>query len=755
MLYPAKPDSNVERRATIVVTLLCAGILYAVMWLPAILGHVYTADDLGAFHLPLRHFYATCLASGESFAWWPNLFGGFYALGEGQAGMYHPWHLLLYRVFPLNVAWNLELLTNYPLLFAGTYFFLRRQIQRTDAALAGAALLTFSGFTLLHFMHVNAISVVAHLPWLLLAIDWALTATTAKHIRLALLAIALLTGSQLLLGYPQYVWMSWLIEGGYVLTLLARNKTAMRRLPALALAVLIGVGIGAIQLWPTHESLSLSARSNVDSTFSTSGSLHPSNVVQLVAPYLFVDRVIGRNTHELGLYCGSATLLLVVWLLASRSCLGSLKWLAGFAAGLVVAGLWLAIGQYSSLYPLLAKLPVVGSFRFPTRYLLLVYLGMSLLAAVAIVQLSRRGATSKTNRRNAIIAVWCTVAVSALLAAFAPIFWPSEYLATVVVRWVGPLVLLISAAAITLATLGYRVAVPALVVLAMVDQGVYGLSYAVLPHTKSFDSWHESNSLASIAGGNRVALDLVGTKRDGPFTGNEATASGVHRIDGYAGLIPQSQLDYRQLNALRVAGARWVYDRAADKVVGSLGTVRDEWHEVPDTMPRVRCVTEVVATDSPGASLEDINLETTALVDEGTTLEFDTHPPGTAMLVDDRPGQLGVRTTTPSRQLLVTTERFHPGWQASIAGEPVEAIRVNGDFLGCVVPAGTHDVTFQFNAGSHRYGAVVSTFSLLIAFGAFLFVPSKLFLAHPAPQEARPVIQRESQLIETQQKVLS
>ena len=37
--------------------------------------------------------------------------------------------------------------------------------------------------------------------------------------------------------------------------------------------------------------------------------------MQAVAPYLFATRVVGQNTHELGLYFGAVPLLLAVWLL--------------------------------------------------------------------------------------------------------------------------------------------------------------------------------------------------------------------------------------------------------------------------------------------------------------------------------------------------------------------------------------------------------------------------------------------------------
>ncbi len=131
---------------------------------PFFVGLVYTADDLGAFHLPLRDFYARQLAAGEPFDWMPSLYCGFNVTGEGQLGAYHPLHLLLYHCLPLGAAFDWELLLSYPCLLAGTYLLLRRLVRQPDAALLGAMTFTFSGFCLLHFVHPNAVAIVAHHP---------------------------------------------------------------------------------------------------------------------------------------------------------------------------------------------------------------------------------------------------------------------------------------------------------------------------------------------------------------------------------------------------------------------------------------------------------------------------------------------------------------------------------------------------------------------------------------------------------------
>src|SRR5918993_2306511 len=118
---PPPHERNVERAAA-----LCSlALLLPLAW-PLLTGRVFVFDDLGVFHVPLRHLYAEALRSGDSLLWTPSLFSGFYLHGEGQAGMLHPVHLLLYGALPLGVAFNLEFLASYVFGFAGMFYLLRR-----------------------------------------------------------------------------------------------------------------------------------------------------------------------------------------------------------------------------------------------------------------------------------------------------------------------------------------------------------------------------------------------------------------------------------------------------------------------------------------------------------------------------------------------------------------------------------------------------------------------------------------------------
>ncbi|NQT13793.1 MAG: hypothetical protein HQ582_13655, partial [Planctomycetes bacterium] len=449
------------RRDLFAWTLTAAAVLVAALVAPCLFGYVYTHDDLGAYHLPLRAFYAGQLARGEAFDWTPQLFSGFYLTGEGQAGTYHPLHLALYRFLPLQAAWACELVTIYPFMLAGTYFFLRRLLRRRDAAMFGSLAFTFSSFNLLHVVHPNGVAVVAHLPWLLWAIDVALSDANRHRAAAAQAGIALLTGSQLLLGYPQYVWFSLLAEGAFVLYVTTQRGRlaglAPRlhfRLGQLAIAKAAGVMLGGVQLLPTIEALAGSVRRSVDVAFQNSGSMHPLNLVQLVAPYLFRHRVVGENTHALAIYAGAVPLMLIVWLVACRRDPGRWRrpaWAAG-CFGLVV--LLLAFGRYGPIYGFQRFLPVVGGFRFPCRYAVLAALAVAVLSAIGLAVLARQQAGGKKTARQRLWPLWAVVGASVVAAVTGLVLRDRPFIASVHLILIGPVLIGSAAVLVALAARG-------------------------------------------------------------------------------------------------------------------------------------------------------------------------------------------------------------------------------------------------------------------------------------------------------------
>ena len=206
--------------------------------------------------------------------------------------------------------------------------------------------------------------------------------------------------------------------------------------------------------------------------------------------------------------------------------------------------------------------------------------------------------------------------------------------------------------------------------------------------------------------------------------GNRLLLAGFRRADGYAGLVPARQLDYRDADALRVAGVGFRADVLWDG--DNSPTV---WLPVDDPLPPIRLVTqaivdslqqfpaEVVAGDavlySPATNylphLGGASLDPASFAED---LDLMPGSPGTLTDLDQRPGSFSLSTETEGRQLLVVTASYHSGWQATVDGRPVPVLRVNRDFLGCVVESGTHRVMLDFHPFSLGLGKVLSTLGL-------------------------------------------
>jgi hypothetical protein len=58
--------------------------------------------------------------------------------------------------------------------------------------------------------------------------------------------------------------------------------------------------------------------------------------------------------------------------------------------------------------------------------------------------------------------------------------------------------------------------------------------------------------------------------------------------------------------------------------------------------------------------------------------------------------------------MLVVAERFDPGWRATVAGRPLDVLRVNGEFIGCQVGPGRERVVLEFRPRSLEVGWAIS-----------------------------------------------
>jgi hypothetical protein len=650
--------------------------------LPAFQRRVYVLDDLANYHLPLRFFYSRCLKSGDDCSWCPQVFCGFDLHGEGQVGMLHPLHWILYRLLPIDAAFNAELLIGFPVLWTGAWVFFGRWNLGIGAQAWGALAMTFAGLPMVRAVHINALQIIVHLPWLLVAVDAVVRPRMRARRGWALIGIALLIGSQLLLGYPQFAWITWLVAAAYATAF--STSASWAALPTLASAALVGVLLGAVQLLPTYGALKDSVRAAPSREFRAERSLPPANLLQPIAPYFFAGRVLSDDATnpalsvEYACYFGGATPALVLWALSRRRRMGTAWPLARFGLWLAAMGVILALGKYTPFFDFVAGLPGLNTFRAPCRYLLLTHIGFALASTAAFADLScgpgwRSGAVGWALLVATIVGV-CLWGCWRQAATGDSTLGPTDDVIA------GATLVAASTLLVAATAAGVRGALTVFVIFFAVDIGCYGVRYLretepqapsdQPPRTFPHRLWMTPHGLGPIVQGWSLA-------------------------NGYVGLPPKRALDYTAPKVRRAAG------------VGI--ELRDDLQFAPLTppLPRFRFVSKAkVQSGAIDALLATIDPAEAALVDEGAGFEDGASFSGGCEFAArvDRPGRIELDVRVENRRLLVIAESWHRGWSAVCDGRPRPLVRVYGDFMGVVVEPGDRRVELRYSPPSLALG---------------------------------------------------
>lgn len=93
-----------------------------------------------------------------------------------------------------------------------------------------------------------------------------------------------------------------------------------------------------------------------------------------------------------------------------------------------------------------------------------------------------------------------------------------------------------------------------------------------------------------------------------------------------------------------------------------------------------------------------------------------------AQILSYKPSEVRISVDTPEPGMLVLSDTYYPGWEASVDGKTVHIFRANFTFRAIEVPAGLHDVVFTYEPESFKWGIIISStaFVLVILFGVFI-----------------------------------
>lgn len=386
---------------------------------------VYVTDDLFSSdifngELPVRVLIGAMMRTGEAPLWSSALCSGIPLTG----GLGEPIGLAAFAAFPPAVALNLLLIVLLQVAAHGAYDLARRCGAGLPGAVMAGLAFSGSGYFAAQLKHVSILATVAWLPVGLAVIDRALAPTGSSAIARRLFFIAvfgLVFAEQVLAGFPQSAYICALVYGAFALVRALGNFDRVKRfslspflLAGLGVAVVLAVAAGAVVLLPLSELGAMSDRSaSLGWRWASKAVYWPWNALTFVVPYINGD--VSDNTYrgpsifweDYG-YVGLATFLLSIY--------GAVRcWrrpLVMFFAATTVVAYLMVLGRTTVAYFLAyALLPGMNLFRLPTRFLVVVELGLAVLAAIGLTRvttdLNRRFATTWPRLAQSVAVVVC------------------------------------------------------------------------------------------------------------------------------------------------------------------------------------------------------------------------------------------------------------------------------------------------------------------------------------------------------------
>lgn len=371
----AKP--NYWYPALLLVVLLAPFVSFLLHPAGRVMGHP-ECDNPSAYYF-INEYAARCWREGLVPLWNPYIMLGMPFLGEGQASVFHPLSFLF--VF-LSTGAAINWLITLAFVLTGFFFYgyLRALKLGQPAAWCGAVAWSFSNAMIsrIYAGHLNILLTFISIPLVMMLWEKYRNSGKVQY----LVGISCGYGLMILAYYPQFLYIFSLFFLFYVLVqsaLAIKNRADARRegweILKLGLFILLGIGVGAIQLLPSLEFVARSFRQRTSLAFCGIFSFPPENFLTLIAPGFFGTRFKdtpglywGRNYYwEMYIYLGMLPLIMAAvgaWIAPRRRAAALLFCAVLFAI--------LGLGRHTPLFPLFYKcLPLFDKFRGPSKNMLI------------------------------------------------------------------------------------------------------------------------------------------------------------------------------------------------------------------------------------------------------------------------------------------------------------------------------------------------------------------------------------------------
>ncbi len=747
-----------ERRPYLVPVVLA--LLTILFIRPAVLppsGEVLSANDFRAMFYPMTTMLHDMVRAGELPLWNPYTYIGHPLVGNPHAALVYPATWLIWLV---GADRGLGLVLAFHVWLAAWGM---AQLARGFGSTHTAALLAGVIFGMSEWMgtrfyagHYTLIMVAAWVPWAVAGYHYALKRGTL----LSTFPAGAALGAALLGGHPPMVFYLGL---SLVVMLLYHTMTAEDTGRGLWVAVrqlvllgIIGVVLGAALLLPALELTRLSVRDSNDLEFINSFALPPAQFLGLALPGLFGNPnqaptyYWGRDFYEeFSAYVGLLPLLALP--LAFRR----MRREHVYFIGLIVLGVLMSVGLQGAILPVLVRwLPGFSFFRAPGRALFFVMFGLAGLQALHISQLQESTPDERREFLQPILTRWLPIG---MLAAFGgSVFFSGWYASASHVEPMPTRALMVAgalaAAGIVLAGLWaalwmWKTSPPSTTSVGREEAplpsntlDVMKWALPVLVFVVILDAWRIPLQLINTTAGWRDSLwegaavnipttadaRVVEIPEDSPYNGSYVTRQ--QHVIGYDPL-PVATFDKLQklgdlhdpmsagntLMGVKYVLAKTPYDRENFELIGiAEGGI---YYRRTDPFPRAWFATKGVTVEAnDDAVREAINTDVEALRDTAivdSAIDCATSEDGTATMSDYHPTNVTIQTGGGGG-VLVLSDQYYPGWEATVDGQAVPITRAFTALRAICVPAGEHTVAFVYRPMSFMLGLVLTVAGWLI-----------------------------------------
>jgi hypothetical protein len=719
-----------------------------------------------------REFAAQSLRTGDGFPLWnPYLFGGMPYVAAMHGDIFYP-TFLLRMILPTDVAMTWGFIIHVFLAGLFTFVFLRSLGLGFFGSLVGGLAYMMSGNVagLVSPGHDGKLFISALLPLALFLVVRGVR--DGRH--WAWGALAVTVGLAVLSPHPQLLQYMLLVAGSLGIFLAFADTgagvmprlTAVRRLGASAVAVILGGAMGAIQYLPVREYVPWSPRAlGKGWEAATSYSMPPEEMVNFWVPQFsgILDRYWGDNgIHLHSEYLGVAVILLAALAFARGRPPASRKLLWFFSGVTVIALLW-ALGGNTPFYRLVyAIVPGTKFFRAPSTMLFVVSFGVAVLAAFG----AERAVHRDVGRRYligwaiAVLGIGVIGAMGGLTNLGVAVAQPEQ---TDFVMANDPAVrggslrsMLFGAMALTCLFLlstgrigreagGYLLAGIVAVDLWSVERMYWQFSppaselFAADETIEYIKKQAEPGRVLGYPATERAAFDPF-IRRDGLMIHRIRTVLGYHgnELGRFQQLI-QTGGAIANPNFWHLMNVRYILTDAEDLGVPGLNRVVGPiTNAYGTTVYLFELTAEYPAAWVTPAIVKATDEEMLATIldprfDVRRAALFDTAAPVRAVQLTALPVAPAIRARTtrfdpgtidveldqpaPEGSALIVSENYYPGWSATVDGKPANIGRADMTIIGVELPAGALKIELRFASEPFEQGKTVTLAALFIALG--------------------------------------